>query len=713
MDANQFIAALSDKIDRREKLEEIIEAVYAQVYGASYRRDFVVGNRHGQYWRVGKVWAAARALFKDPPPAPSPALQEFHVHEQAWWAVREYLRCIFGVYEMPSDVLRKVDLLPWWAGVHQSKDDPTLVAYTPDAATGQRDARVKIALGRLLRKFNPTMPDSELAELEATYRSDLSDEIEFITDEEALVEAYLQGPSSCMAHPSTYFDLPEDLHPVQVYADAPGVALAVLRDAEGQVNARALTYVNPSDPNDKRYLRVYGDATRLERRLRRRGFVCKSFVGVRLRAIPVPGKESSLGNFFLVPYLDGAGSPNTGDGFMLTRDSQFLEVVTAAERQRLQESFPFSSVSGNLTSGTARLRPGPADTAICPLTGVEYNPRRQPLRYAVRPDGEVVQAAALPESYNRSYLAAVEGRLQRVNGPDGVPVFTAPNLSNPLVDNEATRRSQGFVRLDPELYPDGPVWALLSKTLEVEHDGRARRVMQGDCILMCEKDAAGNWHRRPRYKTCPPPAGAIWVYRVNNMRTFVPAGTETVKLDNGQKAVPGLHGITQLWDGRWALVHRVGSRTIGGVRVAFKKGSAYNAMEIIRSEWWREHARGRILSAARHRWEALPVSMGADARLDRACSLALLVVMGLTWVKSGEHVKVCTSSYAREFTAPFKSHLAGWRQIAEQASAQDVEAAAGLYLAETLAQWLKEETQRISLERAVCEAQTEAYAIAV
>lgn len=708
MDANQFIAALSDKIDRREQFEELLVAVYKHVYGPSYTRDFIAHERHGSYWRVNRVWAAARSLFKESP-CDRVCSSGLFVHEQAWWAVREHLRCLFGVYETPSDVLWKTDLLPWWAGVHQSKDDPTLVAYTPDAATGQRDARVKIALGRLLRKFNPTMPDSELAELEATYRSDLSDEIEFITDEEALVEAYLQGPSSCMTHPSTYFDLPEDLHPVQVYAGAPGVALAVLRDGGGRVNARALTYVNPSDPNDKRYLRVYGDTTRLERRLRRRGFACKSFVGVKLRAIPVPGKESPFGCLFLAPYLDGAGSPNTGDGFMLTHDSQFLEVVNFAERQRLRESFPYSAVAGNMTSGTARLRPGPASTAICPLTGMEYNPRHQSLRYAVRPDGEVVRAAALPEGYNRSYLAAVEGRLQFVKGPDGVPVFTVPNLSGPLVDNVATRLSQGFVRLDPELYADGLTWAPQSKTVEVEHDGRARRVMQGDCILWCEQDGAGVWRRRPYFKTWTPPKGAVRVYRINNQRALVPAGTETVKLDNGQRAVPGLHDVVQLWDGSWALTHRTARLRVGGVDVVYKKGTPVSG--IISSNWWRDQARRRILSVAEALLLGRPTTENAERQLDRACAYALANTMGCSRVSVEGAGYLFVLPQSREFAAPFSAHVAGWKKAAE-GNALGGGSVAGPYLAEVLAQWMEDRMQALSVERAMREAQAEAYAVA-
>lgn len=714
MDTNQFLAALAGKIDRREQLEELLEVAYQRVYGTTFAREGTALGSHGRYWKVDNLCSVVRSAFRGLPVERTPSLA-LRVHEQAWWAVREHLRCFLGVYEMPSEVLWNTHHLPWWAGVHQSKDDPTLVAYTPDAAMGERDARVKIALGRLLRKFNPTMPDAELASLEAAYRGDLSDEIEFITDEAALVEAYLHGPSSCMSKNSAYFGLPEGQHPVQVYAGAPGVALAVLRDGDGRVNARALTYVNPSDPNDKRFLRLYGDTARLERRLRRRGFVCKSFVGVKLRAIPVRDQAPSDLQSFLAPYLDGAGGPNDGGSYMLTPDRQFLEVISREERLRLAADFPHSVVSGAETHGTVRLRPGPSDTAICPLTGLEYSPRRQPPRYAVRQNGELVRAAHIPEDYNCHYFAAVDGRLLRVPGPSGVPTFVAPGAtsSTPLVDNEATRIHQGFVRLDPELYADGPAWALQSKTLVVEHGGRTRRVLREDCILVCEKDGAGNWHGRPRYKTCPPPEGALRVYRVNNMRTFVPAGTETVKLDNGQLAVPGLHTITQLWDGSWALTHLVDTRTIGGVRVALKKGRAFNALEATRSEWWREHARGRILSVARHKWETLPVSMSADARLDRACAFALLVVMGLTWVKSGEHAKVCTSAYAYEFAAPFESHLAGWKQIAEQGSAQDVvKAAAGLYLAETLAQWLEEQMQALSVERAMREAQAEAYAVA-
>lgn len=221
MDANQFIAALSDKIDRREQFEELLVAVYKRVYGPSYTRDFIAHGRHGAYWRVDRVWATARSLFRESPcdrACPSGLL----VHEQAGQAVREHLRCHFGVYAMPATSCGRLTSCPGGLGFTRMKTTRRLWRTRPTLPPRAKETPVDRPWPRLLRKFNPTMPDSELAELEATYRSDLSDEIEFITDEEALVEAYLQGPSSCMSHPSKYFDLPEGLHPVQVYADAPG-----------------------------------------------------------------------------------------------------------------------------------------------------------------------------------------------------------------------------------------------------------------------------------------------------------------------------------------------------------------------------------------------------------------------------------------------------------------------------------------------------------
>ncbi|MCT9251996.1 hypothetical protein KTH35_19550, partial [Acinetobacter baumannii] len=177
---------------------------------------------------------------------------------------------------------------------------------------------------------------------------------------------------------------------------------------------------------------------------------------------------------------------------MLTHDSRFLRIIDGAEYRHLRVNlYEKAVVAGGTTYGTVRLAPGPADVEICPLTGREYDPLRHALHYAVRPSGEVVRAAGFPDGYDHEYTAIVDGRTVKARGPSGVPTFSVHRVA--LVDNEAARRAYGFVRLDPELYPDGPVWAPRDKTVEEVIDGRARRVLLTDCVLWCEQDSAGTW----------------------------------------------------------------------------------------------------------------------------------------------------------------------------------------------------------------------------
>lgn len=199
------------------------------------------------------------------------------------------------------------------------------------------------------------------------------------------------------------------------------------------------------------------------------------------------------------------------------------------------------------------------------------------------------------------------------------------------------------------------------------------------------------------------------VYRINNQRAFVPAGTETVKLGNGQRAVPGLHDVVQLWDGSWELAHRTARLRVGGVDVVYKKGTPVS--DIISSNWWRDQARRRILSVAEALLLGRPTTENAERQLDRACAYALANTMGYSRVSVEGAGYLFVVPQSREFAAPFSAHVAGWKKAAE-GNALGGESVAGPYLAEVLAQWMEDRMQALSVERAMREAQAEAYAVA-
>lgn len=114
-------------------------------------------------------------------------------------------------------------LLEW---PHRSETDPNRIAYTPNEKYGEANRQVITTIGKYLTRHFTDVPDHEIRDVVArfTYDGDIS----ITRDLDEMVNAVIEGPSSCM---SKDFDiLGSDgnyHHPYEVYEPAYGWGMAI------------------------------------------------------------------------------------------------------------------------------------------------------------------------------------------------------------------------------------------------------------------------------------------------------------------------------------------------------------------------------------------------------------------------------------------------------------------------------------------------------
>jgi hypothetical protein len=259
-----------------------------------------------------------------------------------FWAIREGLRFVDKTYQTmrnftPTTQADK-DLLVYLTTkfplhfVHISKDQPGYIAYTPDATYGKQDRRLKTTPGRYLRKFFPELTDIQLQRLTDAFRYRFGvEDINWATTCSEKQRVYIEGPHSCMAYnPGNEKDwnarFGSHVHPVEAY-DVPWIKIAYLvRD--GKINSRCLVYENPTDSNDKRWIRSYGDEI-LRLKLEANGYKHGSLNGALLKRIPAMMKDGHLlPSTWVVPYIDD--QHGSGNQYILddSESDKFLQVVS-------------------------------------------------------------------------------------------------------------------------------------------------------------------------------------------------------------------------------------------------------------------------------------------------------------------------------------------------------------------------------------------------
>lgn len=197
---------------------------------------------------------------------------------------------------------------------HISVDDPTMIAFTPDAAKGEANRQTRMKPGRYLNRFFPELGAKKIAFLAEWWASGtrpvvaLEGTMALATTQDDIVSVYESDVASCMQG--------EDC--VRVYA-AGDLAVAYWTDGDGEITARALCW-----PERAIYGRVYpapdneteGDerafGTALQQAMEAKGWTSarlhgQGFNGARLLKI-----EDHNGGY-VMPYLDhGYGVNDNG-----------------------------------------------------------------------------------------------------------------------------------------------------------------------------------------------------------------------------------------------------------------------------------------------------------------------------------------------------------------------------------------------------------------
>ena len=379
------------------------------------------------------------------------------VDQAVWWAHRELMRLSEGVYEV-TDVLERINHANQHF-VHISKEDRTMIAYTPDAQAGERDKQVRTSLGKYLTKYFPVLTDHYIQDIVADHASDLSTDVEYIQGSENIVNAYLNGVHSCMAK-----EFPAYGHPATVYGTK-NIAMAVLRDKEGKINARALVRLK-----QKIYIRAYGDP-KLVKRLTKLGYTAGSWVGETFKAIPV--KHDSVSNAWLMPYLDANGRAGSTDcGYVAVIDGT-MRVIEPEKHATIHKVLGNGyTSSGVTTAGYVSLKP--IESSGFSIKDAVTN---EPINMLEVSSSDLTKVfVGGKEGYTRvdtvdltdllSFVVAYDKRTSECMYAERRSTFKPSGSGTRYIDDKYAREWYGYKQLDPNVYKDVK-WAKKSEVVAV------------------------------------------------------------------------------------------------------------------------------------------------------------------------------------------------------------------------------------------------------
>lgn len=414
-------------------------------------------------------------------------------YTQTWWLDREMWREANGVYERPTDVLMGIrkcyGVLPYFP--HISTKVAGEIAYTASRRDGENDRQVRTTLGKFLSKYVPLLTDKAIAAIVEAHNAELDDTFLIADTPEMIEHVYrnMQGDTGCMRYSAK--DFHSKYHPSLAYAYE-GLAVAYLQDADGVVKARALTYINPNDPKDKRFVRVYGLAV-LGRKLERCGYKMEGLSGARIRYIPwraydpddtvdyegihddedsggeLPNDPSTTNSgYAMVPYVDPAGGIHSGvraklnapyaigfegdDFLMLISD----DIAAKASAQGLT----YASVRNSNAKCAITLNvKKPELFGDCALTGKPFNFLTDECYFLMREKGKIETVLGWDclddAGYNTRVVQTVyaNGRSTRrdvwMNAEDAKQWAYGGYM-----DDHGTWKWRGYLPLDPNIYPE-------------------------------------------------------------------------------------------------------------------------------------------------------------------------------------------------------------------------------------------------------------------
>lgn len=443
MNKEQAAQVWAQKIDSKEKYDAAVRDTY----------DFVCG---------------IRLLNSSTVPATT---DDTHLSQSVgdiWPNHREQYREMCGVYPPATSVLEEMRgytyISQYWP--HVSKDDPTLIAYTPDKACAHADRQIRTTIGKFLRKVAILMSDKEIARIEHRHKSELDPTFKTTATQDGIERVYttMAGDTACMRYSKGRFGF-TDYHPSAVYANVPGLALAYLEDEDGTPIARSLIYDNPANPADKRYVRLYG-APQLKAKLERSGYRLAGLRGVPLRKLRDPSIQDPLQ--YVMPYLDNPGGPSSSCNDEAAQYVAHIEgedtwrVLNAEDRARYISAGAAVSAATS-TSAYVVCPPSSIATTTCPLSGRTINKLNgdRTERYLASKDGQPVEvhadAVCDEDRYTRMIWRSTSTDKSvwvcvAVANVDEWRFKNLPGREN-TIDTPAMRECLNLVELDPVLYP--------------------------------------------------------------------------------------------------------------------------------------------------------------------------------------------------------------------------------------------------------------------
>ena len=515
-----------------------------------------------------------------------------YMHPHNWAAYRDALRMSLCVWESALQSAQRIaphlaQLFP-----HTSKDDPTQIAYVPDRTAAEQDKQLRTSPEKFLRKYLPLCTEKWMTELAREWQQSRDPRInwvDFSAEDLATIEQregyqsvdfisacrYGSGNSrSCMRYDHSEYST-SGRHPMEAYL-APGFRVATLRaDMDNplgdmsDVTTRAICWVNPDDPTDKRYTRLYpvdGSAgtRRLETNLKREGYVHSTFEGARLRRINV--NKLSLGNGkychkVVAPYIDGLLSPSDSEcgRYLVLDGDEFLRVLDHDEREALLDSYSASdeyqgadyhAPRAASTCGVVAIYDMPSNEWTCARTGSVYS---------------FTDAAPKPvwdgdNFYDRAYYSGTNNTI--VYGYDssgrhrgGYAVSgTFEYAGSVYIDNTETRKALDFAKPVAKHYPDITDWVHAGDLSEDTEWVRVEEgaILRADMVALIARDS-GYTALRSAHKN-DVPEGSEAVHRLStSVPCFAAPGVVVKRTGTGKKVVQGIHSLVTVVTGTLEL----------------------------------------------------------------------------------------------------------------------------------------------------------------
>lgn len=612
----------------------------------------------------------------------------------AWWLLREWVREKVGLYPEATSVLTQLRGALGLAGhywPHISKSDPTMVAFTPDHTAGVNDRQVKTTIGKVLRRFLPLLSDEQVSLLEAQHRAELVDEFLVAESIEEVERIYttMVGDSGCMRHKRVNWDF-TDYHPSAVYArPQDGVRVAYLENASGVPIARTVIYDNPDNPDDKRYVRLYGAHTRLEAILKRKGYKVGGLLGAKLNAlIDSRFKHSSyasdLWGCYVMPYLDspagGTSSAFKGTEVYKQQGEDFLRVIDRNTTSKLivigsnlwgDNSYVYAG--GQSTCGHVCLRDIPTEghAFTCAISGEEYSAMDVARVQWLSDEGKIVHVAAsnVPAYPKRVKVLAKNGVMVTVQTTQENPSTIYAGVFGWLHNTPEVFQACGVHMLStkhyPDYYRDGvPTEYAYTTASRVRETLEGETIMRSDAIELFDVTEDGDEvttyvHSSEVRKLGK--RGFVSTPVKGGERKWIKKGHSLhVTTSRGRDAINGVHDLVKLSNGKWEFTRNAEDFQVSSLTFAYDKETSVLDAEfdttVLRNTFhWSvvNNLRGSPAdsSGARNHEEALAASLMLNLRIGSRWSVAVSLRDDGTLVALTRYGQVTAELYRRTVAA--------------------------------------------------------------